>query len=246
MKRLIRTLTVLLAFSPAAVSQTSDVVQIERRSDSAILSVNTFRPLDAIATKLQSQFGIVVSAEDPIFQFRGDMMERFRPKFPGVRPGCSCAGCDGDLRCGSRSIRMARRKMYARFWQPLSPRPISGRLLRTDSMRLAAHSSSCQRKPVTLGGSPIAMTPLARPTGHDTGWRQANTRKRVSDGRRSFAANRPASKLLSVCRLPAIHGEWRTVMFAANSEPARSVLMRLGLNHWHMRCDDKFCNIDMR
>jgi hypothetical protein len=36
------------------------------------------------------------------------------------------------------------------------------------------------------------------------------------------------------------------VMFAANGEQARAVLRRLGLNHWHMRCDGTFCFIDMR
>ncbi len=35
-------------------------------------------------------------------------------------------------------------------------------------------------------------------------------------------------------------------MFAASNEPARSVLRRLGLNRWHMRCDEKFCFIEMR
>ncbi len=83
---LIRTLTVLVAISPAAVPQTSDVAQIERRSDSAILSVNTFRPLDAIATKLESQFGIAVSAEDPVLQFHGDIMD-ISLEVPRVRPG---------------------------------------------------------------------------------------------------------------------------------------------------------------
>lgn len=36
------------------------------------------------------------------------------------------------------------------------------------------------------------------------------------------------------------------VMFSASAEPARSVLRRLGLNHWHVRCDEQFCFIDMR
>lgn len=67
MRYLIRTLTVLVAFSQAAAPQTSAVAQIERRGDSAILSVNTFRPLQAISTKLSSQFGISVFAEDPSF-----------------------------------------------------------------------------------------------------------------------------------------------------------------------------------
>jgi hypothetical protein len=66
--------------------QTSDVAEIERHGDSAVLSVNTFRPLDAVATELGSQFGIAVSAEDPLFQFRGDMMD-ISLEVPRVRPG---------------------------------------------------------------------------------------------------------------------------------------------------------------
>lgn len=72
---LVRTLAVFVAITPAAVPQTGDVAQIERRGNSAVLSVNTFRPLDAVATKLESQFGFVVSAEDPPFPFRGDMTD---------------------------------------------------------------------------------------------------------------------------------------------------------------------------
>jgi hypothetical protein len=45
---LIRTLTVFLAITPLAAPQTSDVARIERDGDSAVLSVNTFRPLDAV------------------------------------------------------------------------------------------------------------------------------------------------------------------------------------------------------
>src|SRR5215472_7776485 len=63
---LIRTLTIFVAITPVAAPQTSDLAQIERRGDSAVLSVNTFRPLDAIATELELRFGIAASAEDPL------------------------------------------------------------------------------------------------------------------------------------------------------------------------------------
>ena len=89
---LIRTLTVCIAINSAAAPQTSDVAQIERRGDSAVLSVKTFRPLDAIATKLESQFGFVISAEDPLFQFRGDMMDISLEVFQSsLRHSCSGA-----------------------------------------------------------------------------------------------------------------------------------------------------------
>lgn len=83
---MIRPLTVFLAIAAVASPQTSDVAQIEGRGDSATLSVPTLRPLDAVATRLESQFGITVSAEDPIFQFRGDMMD-ISLEVPSLRPG---------------------------------------------------------------------------------------------------------------------------------------------------------------
>jgi hypothetical protein len=147
---LIRTLTVLVAISPAAVPQTSDVAQIERRGDSASLSVNTFRPLDAIATKLESHFGIAVSAEDPVFQFRGDMMD-ISLEVPRIRPGTLVPArwgfevrfplnLDGSL----QNVRDLLAGIVAES--------ISGRLLHTGSMNSAAHSSLCPHEPVMLRG----------------------------------------------------------------------------------------------
>ncbi|HWE00227.1 MAG TPA: hypothetical protein VG345_14345, partial [Bryobacteraceae bacterium] len=66
-------LILLAAVSLPAAAQISDEARIEGHGGFAVLSVNTSRPLDAIATKLESQFGIAVSAEDPFFRFRGDM-----------------------------------------------------------------------------------------------------------------------------------------------------------------------------
>lgn len=82
----IRLLAVLAAICPGASTQTSEVARVERHGDSANLSVRTFRPMDAIATELGSQFGISVSAEDPVFQFRGDLMD-ISVEVPKVRPG---------------------------------------------------------------------------------------------------------------------------------------------------------------
>jgi hypothetical protein len=33
------------------------------------------------------------------------------------------------------------------------------------------------------------------------------------------------------------------INFSADREPARSVLLRLGLRHWHVRCDMDSCGI---
>ena len=83
-----------IAMTSVAAPRTSDVAQIERRGDSAVLSVNTFRPLDAVATRLESLFGIALSAEDSFFQFRGDLMD-ISLEVSRVRPGTLVPGTMG-------------------------------------------------------------------------------------------------------------------------------------------------------
>jgi hypothetical protein len=98
---LMRTLTVLVALSPAAAPQTPDVAHVERSGDSAVLSVHTFRPLDAVATALESQLGIAVSAEDPCLSIpRRHDGHIARSSQSSLRN--SCAGAVGILRSDSR------------------------------------------------------------------------------------------------------------------------------------------------
>lgn len=75
MPALLRVLITLVLTSVAAAAQPSEVATIESYGGYSTLSVHTFRPLDAVATTLDSQFGIAVGAEDPLFQFKGDMMD---------------------------------------------------------------------------------------------------------------------------------------------------------------------------
>jgi hypothetical protein len=240
---LTRTLAVLVAISPAAAPQTSEVAQIERRGDSAILSVNTFRPLDAIAIRLESQYGIAVSAEDPAFQFRGDMMD-ISPEVPGLRPG---------------TLVPARWGFEVRF--PLNPdgSPQNVRALLESIVAEANLRSPFAYRLDEAGrasffvptrtrdaqGQSIAMTPLLdRPVTIPLGIR------RIHESASLIAADlsRQTGLRVSCCQSSVAGYPWgmEEVMFAATNEPARSVLMRLGLSHWHMRCDDKFCFIDMR
>ncbi len=240
---LIRTLTVLVAFSPAAVPQTSDVAQIDRRGESAILSVNTFSPLDAVSTKLESQFGIAVSAEDPFFLFRGDLMDISRED-PTVRAGV---------------LVPARWGFEVRF--PTNPdgSPQNVRTLLESIVAEANLRSPFAYRLDEVGGAfffvptrtrdaqgqSVAMTPLLdRPVTIPAGVR------RIHESASLIAADlsRQTGLQVSCCQSVIAGYPWgmEELMFAANNESARSVLMRLGLNHWHMRCDDKFCFIEMR
>jgi hypothetical protein len=239
---LIRTLTLLAAISPAALPQNSDVAQIEHHGDSATVSVNTFRPLDAISAKLEWQFGVAISAEDPVFQFRGDMMD-ISLEVPKVRPG---------------TLVPARWGFELRF--PLNP---DGSPQNIHELLAGIVAEANLRSPFAyrlddVGGAfffvptqtrdaqgrSIAMTPmLDRPVTIPAGVR------RIHESASLMAADlsRQTGLLVSCCQSSVAGYPWgmQEVMFAANNEPARSVLMRLGLNHWHMRCDDKFCFIDI-
>jgi hypothetical protein len=239
---LIRTLTVFVAISTAAVPQTSDVAQLGRRDDSAILSVNTFRPLDAIATKLESQFGIPVSAEDPVFQFRGDMMDISR-ELPRVRPG---------------TLVPARWGFEVRFPLRTDGSPQNIRELLADIVTEANLRSPFAYRLDEVGdafffvptrtrdaqGRPIAMTPmLDRPVTIPAGVRRIHE----SASRMADDLSRQTGLRVSCCQSVIAGYPWgmEEVMFAANNEPARSVLGRLGLNYWHMRCDGKFCWVQL-
>jgi hypothetical protein len=240
---LIRTLAVLVAISPAAVPQTPDVAQLEIQGNSAILSVHTSRPLDAIADKLESQFAIPITAEDPIFQFRGDMMD-ISPEVAGLRPG---------------TLVPARWGLEVRF--PLNPdgSPQSVRGLLSDIVAEANRRSPFAFRLDEVEGAfyfvptrtrdpqgrSIAMTPLLdRPVTIPAGTRRINE----SAALMADDLSRQTGLRVSCCQSSVGGYPWgmEEVRFAANNEPARSVLRRLGLGHWHMRCDEEFCNIDMR
>jgi hypothetical protein len=89
------------------------------------------------------------------------------------------------------------------------------------------------------------MTPLLdRPVTIPGGVRRINASAALMAGDLS----RQAGLRVSCCQSAIAGYPWgmEEVMFAAKNEPARSVLRRLGLNHWHVRCDEEFCFIDMR
>jgi hypothetical protein len=64
-----RAILLFVASGLAVTAQQSDLAVIERHGKDATLTVDTFRPLDAIATRLEEEFGLVVSAEDPFYVY---------------------------------------------------------------------------------------------------------------------------------------------------------------------------------
>jgi hypothetical protein len=239
----VRILMVLVAVSPAAVAQTSHDARIERRGDSAILSVNAFRPLDAIATELESKFGIAVSTEDPCFQFRGDMMD-ISLEVPRVRPGTVVPARWGfEVQFAVKPDGSPRniRELLAGIIAEANRR--SAFAYRLDEAGGAFFFVPTRTRDVQ--GTRIEMTPiLDRLVTIPAGVR------RIHESATLMAAelSRQTGLRVSCCQSMIGGYPWgmEEVMFGAYDEPARSVLKRLGLHHWHMRCDDKFCFIEMR
>jgi hypothetical protein len=241
MKRVVPIFTLFAALASTATSQPpDDAAHIERRGDSAVLSVHTFRPLDAIAMKLGSEFGIAVSAEDPMFQFRGDMMD-ISSEDPHLRPG---------------TLVPARWGFEVTF--PINPdgSPRDARQLLTSIVAEANRNSAFGwRLDETKGvfffiptrihdaeGHSIPATPLLdRRVTIPPGFRQIteSAELMVADLSRQTGLN------ISCCQGPIAGIPWgmEQIMFSADHEPARSVLLRLGLRHWHVRCDLDFCAI---
>jgi hypothetical protein len=244
LRHLIRALTVFAAIIPvAATPQTPDAAQIERRGDSAVLSVNTFRPLDAIATELESQFGIAVSAEDPFFQFRSDLMD-VSLEVPRLRPGTMVParwGFEVRFPLNSGGSPQNVRELLAGIVAEANVRSPFG-------YRLDEVSGSFFFVPTRTRdaqGRSIPMTPLLdRLVTIPLGVR------RINESAFLMAADlsRQTGLKVSCCQSAIAGYPWgmEEVMFGASNEPARSVLRRLGLSHWHARCDETFCFIDMR
>lgn len=243
MGHLIRILSLFVAITTIAAPQTPDDAQIERYGDSAVLSVHTFRPLDAVAAALGSRFGLAVSAEDPFFQFRGDMMDMSRE--------------DSRLRPGT----LVPARWGFKVYFPLNPdgSPHSAPDVLASVVAEANLRSPFAYRLDKIGGAfffvptrtrdaqgrSIAITPLLdRLVTIPPGVRRLNE----SGNLLAADLSRQTGLQVSCCQSSIGGYPWgmEEVRFAANNEPARSVLRRLGLNHWHVRCDEQFCFIDPR
>jgi hypothetical protein len=94
-------------------------------------------------------------------------------------------------------------------------------------------------------GRSVAITPLLdRPVTIPAGFR------RINESAELMAADlsRQTGLNVSCCQGLIAGYPWgmEQIPFGAEHEPARSVLLRLGLRRWHVRCDQEFCMIDRR
>jgi hypothetical protein len=233
----------LLVAGPAATAQNPDVARIERQDNSAILSVHTFRPLDAVASELEARFGIAVSAEDPVFQFRGDMMD-ISLEVSRLRPGTLVParwGFEVRFPVQPDGSPQSLRELLAAIVSEANLRsPFAWRLDESGGAFFFVPTRTRDAQGQSIAVTPILDRLVTIPAGV----------RRIHESAALMAADlsRQTGLRISCCQSVIAGYPWgmEEAMFAANNEPARSVLKRLGLNGWHMRCDDKFCFIEMR
>ena len=233
----------MLVFSCTAGAQHSEVAVIEQQGEFSMLSVNTFRPLDAIATALESKFGIAVGAEDPLLQFRGDMLD-ISTEVVKIRPG---------------TLVPARWGFTVKFpVQPDgSPRSVRDLL---GSIVTAANAQTQFAYRLEDDGSAFTFVPTRTRDGQGKSIAAAPLLDRLITipfgiRRRNESASLMAKELssqtglqVSCCQSSLAGYPWGMdeIPFGATGEPARAVLKRLGLSHWHVRCDRNFCFIDLK
>ncbi|HVW10924.1 MAG TPA: hypothetical protein VHC90_20195 [Bryobacteraceae bacterium] len=240
MKRIVRMLLLSAALTCAAIPQASDEARIERHGDIATLSVLTFRPLDAIAAELEARFGIAVSAEDPFFQFHGDLME-ISAEDPRLRLGTLVPARWGfDLTFpinpdGSpRNVRQFLTDVAAEANRHSA---FGWRLEETEGVFFLVPARTRNAQGQEVDATPLLDRLVTIPSG--------NRQIRESAGLLAADLSRQTGLHVSCCEgaIAGIPWGMEQIAFSADREPARSVLLRLGLRHWHVRCDLNFCGI---
>ena len=231
--------------SSIAVAQPSDAATIQRHGDTATLSVKTHRPVDAITKLLESKFGIAVGAEDPSLLFAGDWMDISREE-PTVRTGTLVPARWGfDVRFPVRPDGSPRDVLGLLHSIAAAANARSPFAYRLDEAEAGGAFSFVPTRTRNPGGRSIAALPLL------------DRRVSIPSAIRPLAASaslmaeelsRQTGLRVSCCQSFVAGVPWGLpeVSFSAQDEPARSVLLRLGLTHWHVRCDRTFCVIDIR
>src|ERR1700691_4217040 len=64
-----------LAIAASALGQTSECAKVTRSGDEVTMIADSIRVVDSIATTLAQRFGVLVNAEEPQYQFSGDLQD---------------------------------------------------------------------------------------------------------------------------------------------------------------------------
>jgi len=223
----------LIAGLPGAAQQ-SELPTIDRHGDHATLTVDTCRPLHAIATAFD------LSAEDPFYMFTGDMMdaslETSRLKAGTLVPKRHKIQVDFPINSDG-SPRDRRELLRSVVDAENAQSPFAYRLDTEGGFFFVPTRTRDAQ------GRSIEITPLLdRQVTIPRGTRMI----RESAEMMAQELSKQTGLQISCCESVVAGYPWgmEYVTFEANQEPARSVLRRLGLYRWQVRCDMDFCFID--
>lgn len=236
-------LLALLALARLTGSPAPQVATIDRQGAVSVLSFHGIRPIDVIASTLEAQFGIGVGAEEPSYHYRGDLLD-IATEEPRVRRGLLV-----PARWGIRVEFAVKADGTPRDVPALlhsivaAANAVSPFVYRLDSEG-NAYSLVPTRNRDASGQSIAAVPLLDRLITIPSGVRKRNEIAGLMAGELS----RQTGLRVNCCQSFVAGYPWgmEEVFFEAKDEPARKILQRLGLQHWHVRCDQSFCFIDLR
>ena len=251
-------IVILLAVSTWGMAQTDECAKVEKTGESVTVVADSIRPVDSIANTLAQRFGIVVSAEEPQYQFSEELedVSKADPRWSAEHPNVHYQV-------------PKRRHIELRF--PLSP---SGTLLDpTAALRQVVEKANQQTPfgyrldvdgefftfvPTTTRNSSGSVVPaiplLDRKVTIPSGTRRINEHaKMMADSLSTQTGLRVGCCQTAIAGIP-----WgmAIVTFEAHDEPARKVLERLirlnqessrvsSRNNWMLRCDHEWCFINL-
>ena len=247
----IRTILVV-AMVASASGQTDECAKVTRSGDEVTMVADSIRVVDSIANTLAQRFGVVVSAEEPQYQFSGDLQDvrEADPDWSAQHPK-------------AHYLVPKRRHVEIRFsvlpdGSPSDAGDLLRRILEKVNRqvlfgyRLDVDGKFLSFVPTTtrnVDGAVVPTMPLLDrlvtiPLGN----------RRISESAKLMANSLSAQTGLSVGCCESMNYRWgrQIVQFEANDEPARKVLERLltldsspPRDYWLLRCDSGWCFINV-
>jgi hypothetical protein len=248
----------VLAISTLCAAQTNECAKVERNGASVTVIADSIRAVDSIANALAQRFGILVSAEEPQYQYSEDFedVSTADPQWSAEHPT-------------AHYLLPKRRRIEVRFpisgtGTPLDVRAVLQRVVEEANQqtpfgyRLDIDGEFFALVPTTTrnaNGKVIPATPLLdREVTVPAGTRQIReSAKMMAD-----ALSAQTGLRVSCCQSGFTGIPWgmAVVPFEATDEPARKVLERLialdqesntvsSRKNWLLHCDKEWCFINL-
>jgi hypothetical protein len=253
----IRTILVV-AMAASASGQTTECAKVTRSGGEVMMVADSIRVVDSIANTLAQEFGVVVSAEEPQYQFSEDLQDvrEADPDWSAQHPNANylvpkrrrvairfSVLPDGSPRDAGDLLRKVLEKVKGQV-------PFSYRLDVDGDFASFVPTTARNADDVVVPATPLLDRQVTIPLGN----------RRISESGKLMADSLSAQTGLRVscCEAFVAGVPWgmAVVPFEAHDETARKVLERLILlnqqsnrvssrNYWLLRCDSGSCFINV-